>query len=94
MKADRDSLEARAQRRVRRKMGFFIHAFIFLAVNLGLFAMSQLTGHPRATHFPLMGWALGLAIHGVVTLISLQADGLRLRMLDQEVQALRRAEGR
>jgi hypothetical protein len=56
--------------------------------------MSQLTGHPRATHFPLMGWALGLAIHGVVTLMSLQADGLRRRMLDQEVQALRRAEGR
>lgn len=89
---DRDSLEARAQRRVRRKMGFFIHAFVFLAVNLGLFALSQL-GHPRGHHVPALGWALGLAIHGLVTFISLQGEGLRRRMLEQEMQALRRAEG-
>jgi hypothetical protein len=93
MKADRDShsLEARAQRRVRRKMGFLIHAFVFVAVNLGLFALSQFGGqHPRA-HFPTMGWALGLAIHGIVTLLSLQGEGLRRRLLDQEMQALQRA---
>jgi hypothetical protein len=94
MKADRDSLEARAQRRVRRKMGFFIHAFVFLAVNLGLFAVSLLSGHPRATQVPLMGWALGLAIHGVVTLTGLQTDGMRRRMLEREMQALQRAESR
>ncbi len=94
MKADRDSLslEARAQRRVRRKMGFFIHAFVFLAVNLGLFVLSQLGGHPR--HVPVMGWALGLAIHGIVTLVSLQGEGLRRRMLDREMQALKVAESR
>ena len=94
MNADRHSLEARAQRRVRRKMGFFIHAFVFVAVNLGLFALNQLSGQPRATHFPLTGWGLGLAIHGFVTLVSLQADGFRRRMLDQELRALQRAEGR
>ena len=92
MKADRDSLsiEARAQRRVRRKVGFFIHALVFLVVNLGLFAFSQLGGHPR--HVPVMGWALGLAIHGLVTLVSLQGEGLRRRMLEQEIHALRRAQ--
>ena len=93
MKTDRDSLEARAQRRVRRKMAFFIHAFVFVVVNLGLFALHQFSGHPRAGHFPAMGWALGLAIHGVVTLMGLQTDGLRQRMLEREMQALRRAEG-
>jgi hypothetical protein len=94
MKAHREplSIEARAQRRVRRKMGFFIHAFIFLAVNLGFFALSQFgLHHPRAHFFP-MGWALGLAIHGLVTLLSLQGEGLRRRMLEQEMLALRRAE--
>jgi hypothetical protein len=97
MKADRDSLslplsiEARAQRRVRRKMGFLIHAFVFVVVNLGLFALSQLGGHPpRAHHFPA-GWALALAIHGMVTLLSLQGEGLRRRLLEQEMQALQRA---
>ena len=94
MKADRDSLslEARAQRRVRRKMGFFIHALVFVVVNLGLFALSQLGGyHPRAHHLPALGWAPGLAIHGIVTLLSLQGEGLRRRMLEQEMQALQRA---
>ncbi len=95
MKAERDlSIEARAQRRVRRKIGFFLHAFVFVVVNLGLFALNQLTGDPRWHHLPLLGWGLGLAIHGIVTFASLSTDALRRRMLDHEIQALQRAEGR
>jgi len=89
------SLEARAMRRVRRKMGFFIHAAVYLMVNGGLFLLNELAvpGH-RFHHYPLMGWGLGLAIHGVVTLLSLQGDGLRRQMLAREMAALQRAEGR
>jgi hypothetical protein len=93
MNADRDSLEARARRRVARKIGFYIHAFVFVVVNLGLYALNQATGGPAWHHWPLMGWGLGLAIHGVVTFLSLQ-EGLRRRMVDQEIEALRRSEGR
>jgi hypothetical protein len=93
MKQDRDSLEARARRRVGRKMGFFFHAFVYAIVNLGLFALNQFTGDARWHHWPLMGWALGLAVHGVVTFLSLHTDGVRRRMLDNEMQALRRSEG-
>ena len=93
MKRDHDSLEARARRRVGRKMGFFLHAFVYLLVNLGLYVLNQLTGDPRWHHWPLMGWTLGLAIHGVVTFMSLYTDGFRRRMLDNEIQALQRSEG-
>jgi hypothetical protein len=41
-----------------------------------------------------MGWGLGLAIHGLVTFLSLGTDGLRQRMLQSEIESLRRAEGR
>lgn len=95
MKAERElSIEARAQRRVRRKIGFFIHATVFVLVNLGLFALNQLTGDPRWHHLPLLGWGLGLGIHGIATFLSLSTDDLRRRMLDPEIQALQQAEGR
>jgi steroid 5-alpha reductase family enzyme len=87
-----DSIESRAARRVRRKMGFLIHAFVFVVVNAGLFAINALTGEPRWAHFPLMGWGLGLAIHGIVTLLSLQGDGLRRGMLAREIEQLRQQE--
>ncbi|CAN5900503.1 2TM domain-containing protein [soil metagenome] len=88
-----DDLETRARRRVKLKMGFFIHAFVFVLVNAGLYAIDSMTGNMRWSHFPLFGWGLGLAIHGVVTFISLQGDGLRERMLAREIETLRRRQG-
>lgn len=93
---DRDlSIEARAMRRVRRKMGFFIHAAVYLMVNAGLFALNQLAipSHPTH-HLPLLGWGLGLAIHGIVTFVGLQGEGLRRQMVAREIEALQRSEGR
>ena len=91
--SDDRSIEARAARRVRRKLGFYTHAFVYVVVNLGLFALNAVTGEPRWAHFPLFGWGLGLAIHGAITLIALQGEGLRRGMLDREVERLRRSEG-
>lgn len=93
MKRDHDSLEARARRRVGRKMGLFFHAFVYLLVNLGLYALNQFTGDTRWHHWPMMGWALGLAIHGVVTFMSLYMEGFHRRMLESEIQALQRSDG-
>ncbi|MED5618438.1 2TM domain-containing protein [Ideonella sp. BN130291] len=90
---DRDSLEYRAHRRVRRKMGFFIHALVFVLVNLGLYALHELSGGTRGHHLPFWGWGLGLAIHGIVTFLSLSTDGLRSRLLAQEMETLKRREG-
>jgi hypothetical protein len=91
-KRDRNSIEARARRRVGRKMGFYIHALVFVLVNAGLYAINSITGEPRWSHFPLLGWGLGLAIHGIVTFISLQGEGLRESMLRREIEHLRRNE--
>ena len=87
-----DNIEARAQRRVRRKIGFLIHAFVFVVVNVGLYAINAFTGEPRWSHFPLFGWGLGLAIHGIVTFVSLQGDGVRRNMLAREIERLRQQE--
>ena len=85
-----DGIEAQARRRVRRKLGFGIHALVFVLVNLGLFAINAITGEPHWARFPLMGWGLGLAIHGIVTFVALQGDGLRRSMVQREIERLRR----
>ena len=89
-----DDLETRARKRVRRKVGFYIHALVFVIVNLGLYAINTAAGGPRWSHFPLWGWGLGLAIHGIVTLIALQGDGLQQSMVQREIEHLRRQEPR
>ena len=85
-----DDIEARARRRVGVKMGFYIHVLVYVLVNLGLFAISSVTGRGNWHVWPLLGWGLGLAIHGIVTFASLRGEGLRRRMLDQEIERLRR----
>ncbi len=87
-----DDIETRARRRVGIKLGFYIHATVFVLVNLGLFVLNSITGGARWSHFPLWGWGLGLAIHGVVTFISLRGEGVRERMLQQEIERLKRRQ--
>jgi hypothetical protein len=87
-------LEARARRRVNRKIGFYIHALVFVVVNLGLYAFNGATNGAHWARFPLWGWGLGLAIHGLVTFASLHGDGVRNTMLKREVERLRRKEQR
>ena len=85
-----DDIEARARRRVRRKMGFYTHALVYVLVNLGLFAISTVSGNGRWHVWPLLGWGFALAIHGLVTFIGLHGDGLRERMLAEEIERLRK----
>lgn len=84
-------VERRARRRVNMKMGFYTHALVFVCVNAGLWFVNAFMtgGEHRWSLYPLVGWGLGLAIHGVVTLIGLQGDGLRERMLRDEVERLK-----
>jgi fatty acid desaturase len=84
-----DELRRQAQRRVKLKMGFFIHALVFMLVNLGLFVINGVAGGRPWALWPLAGWGLGLAIHGIVTLVKLRGDGLRERLLQQEIEQLK-----
>jgi hypothetical protein len=84
-----DDIESRARRRVGMKMGFYTHALVYVLVNLGLFAISSAAGRGNWHVWPLLGWGVGLAIHGIVTFISLRGWGLRKRMLEREIEQLR-----
>lgn len=83
-------LERRARRRVNAKIGFYTHALVFVLVNLGLFAINTMTGGYRWSVWPLWGWGLGLAIHGIVVFAGLRGEGLRERMLADEIERIKR----
>ena len=89
-----EQLLQRAKRRVNQKMGFYIHLTVYVLVNLGLAAINLLGGGQRWHLWPLAGWGVGLAIHGLVTFASLRGDGVRERMLDAEVERLKRQGGK
>lgn len=86
---DDAALLAHARKRVALKRGFFIHALVFALVNLGLLAMSAFSGGSRGLHFPLWGWGLGLAIHGIVTVLKLQGEDFTERAVAAEVERLK-----
>ena len=78
-------LDRRARRNANAKMGWFIHAAVFVAVNLLLTAMAAASGRTWAV-FPALGWAVGLAIHGAVVFLS--TSGLRQRLEQKERERL------
>lgn len=85
-------IRRQARRRVELKLGWLTHATVFVLVNLGLYLLSSLGqgGSGARWHsFPLWGWGLGLAIHGVVTLLALGGGDLRERMMNSELERLR-----
>jgi len=87
--ADGDLLRL-AKRRVGIKMAFFTHLMVYVCVNTGLFFIDHLGGGVGWSVFPLLGWGLGLAIHGLVTWIPLPGgDNWRSRMVERELQRLK-----
>ena len=81
----------KAKKRVALRMGFFTHALVYAVVNGGLFVLNISQGSEYLWSFwPLVGWGIGLAAHGLATWFSLNGEGLRERMVKQEIDRLTR----
>jgi hypothetical protein len=78
-----DDIEGLARKRARAKLGWLIHALVYLIVNTVLVTISISTGKPWAI-FPLMGWGLGLVIHGLFVWSAGQWQALYERLLQRE----------
>lgn len=80
-------LERRARARAAVRLGWYIHAFVYVAVNALLALLSFTSPRPWAI-FPALGWGLGLAIHGFVVFVVLGGGGLMQRMVQAERRRL------
>ena len=80
-------LDRIARRSARARLGWYIHAGVYLAVIAFLTALSALGGRTWAV-FPAFGWGLGLAIHGLVVFFLTDGRGLYERLVERERQRL------
>lgn len=86
-----NDLDRLAQQRARRKMGWYLHALVYITVNLGLAALAAFSGRYWAI-FPALGWALALLIHGLAVFVFMPGNGLRERMVQREREALQKGK--
>lgn len=76
-------IERRAHKRVAVRVGWLVHALVYVAVNALLMTLAWISGRHGAV-YPLLGWGLGLALHGVVVWMGLPGNALYQRLLQRE----------
>ena len=61
-----DEIDRLARKRAGAKLGWYVHAMVYVVVNLFIFSISQYGfGQRPWSIMPLLGWGLGLALHGM-----------------------------
>lgn len=84
-----------ARRRASAKLGWYVHAIVYVLVNALMFAMSRHAFGTRPWSVtPLLGWGLGLVLHGVSVFLLGAGSGLRERMVERERARLQRRADR
>lgn len=78
-----ENIERIARKRASAKLGWYTHAAVYLTVNTFLIALSVWQGRHWAM-FPLLGWGLGLALHGVSVWFAGAGSALREAMVERE----------
>jgi hypothetical protein len=89
-----EEIERIAHKRAGAKLGWYVHAALYVAVNLFVFAISSYGfGHRPWSVVPLLGWGLGLALHGISVFLLGAGGGFGERLVQQERERLRRHHG-
>jgi hypothetical protein len=90
-----EQLERMAQKRAGAKLGWYIHAIVYVLVNAFIFAISHYGFGSRPwSVYPLLGWGLGLALHGVSVFVLGSGAGLRERLVQKERERIEREQRR
>jgi hypothetical protein len=89
----------KAKKRVKAKKDFYQHLMAYVIVNFFLFALNMVTSpFTWWFHFPMLGWAVGLAFHYVdvfgVPGFNILSKEWEEKELDVELRKMREAEFR
>ena len=89
-----DDVELRrlAIRRADMKLAFRSHLMAYVLVNAALVAINLITSPEYFwAIWPMMGWGIGLAAHAMT--VYMNGEGLRDRLIEEELEKLRRTRG-
>ncbi|MBA3595541.1 MAG: 2TM domain-containing protein [Polaromonas sp.] len=86
-----EEMDRLARKLAGAKLGWYSHAAVYITINLFLFANSEYGfGHRRWSFFPLLGWGVGLVLHGISVFVLGTGNGLTERMVQKERERLQR----
>jgi hypothetical protein len=86
-----EQIERIAHKRAGAKLAWYVHALVYVVINLFIFAISRYGfGHRPWSVMPLLGWGVGLALHGIAVFALGAGAGLRERLVRQERERLQR----
>lgn len=86
-----EQIEQLARRRAGAKLGWYIHACVYLLFNGTFLVLSQFdVGHRHWSLYPALGWGLGVVLHGIAVFVLGSGSGLRERLIERERERLRR----
>lgn len=90
-----EDIDRLARRRAGAKLGWYSHATVYVLVNLGLYLASAEALGTRAWSIkPVLGWGLGLLMHGIAVFVLGSGSNLRERMVHKERERLLRERNR
>jgi hypothetical protein len=78
---------AKAKKKVEARIGFYIHLFVYLAVNT-LLIIINLSKSPEYYWFkwPLLGWGIGLLSHAIRVYASSAGSSIKERLIQKEME--------
>lgn len=90
-----EEIERLAHKRAAAKMGWYLHAVVYVLVNGFLIVASSMGYRERPWNpYPAMGWGLGLALHFVSVFVMGRSSGIREQMVRRERERIQREQNR
>jgi uncharacterized membrane protein YedE/YeeE len=90
-----EELDRLAHRRASRKIGWYMHACIYIIVNTYWLIGPYLGLHPRTYSLaPTLGWGLGLALHFISVFVLGKGSSFRDQMVQRERERIQREQNR
>jgi hypothetical protein len=81
-----DDIDERAYRDAKERaealQGFYIHLLVYVVINTALFAINAVTHSQGSSwwfYWPLLGWGVGVLIHGLSVFANVFSTGWRDR---------------
>lgn len=90
-----EQIDRLARKRASAKMGWYTHAAVYVVVNAFLVLLAQASlGHRAWSIYPVLGWGVGLGLHGLAVFFFGGGSDLRQRLVERERQQLLREQER